>query len=148
MDRNRDKFVINANFAMSLSARRAWIEIRSIVYNSASGWSLSARRAWIEIYCFDTYTIALRIVALRKESVDRNCDSDPVTDKAWAVALRKESVDRNPLAHASHTAITGRSPQGEHGMFLFLTVQGGFVHADIRFNFKNCYSKKLSHKII
>ena len=32
-------------------------------------------------------------------------------------------------------------------MFLFLTVQGGFVHADIRFNFKNCYSKKLSHKI-
>lgn len=41
----------------------------------------------------------------------------------------------------------GRSPQGERGMFLFLTVQGG-VHADIRFNFKNCYSKKLSHKII
>ena len=80
--------------------------------------------------------------------MDRNCDSDPVTDKAWAVALRKESVDRNPLAHASHTAITGRSPQGERGMFLFLTVQGGFVHADIRFNFKNCYSKKLSHKII
>lgn len=66
----------------------------------------------------------------------------------FAVALRKESVDRNPLAHASHTAITGRSPQGEHKMFLFLTVQGGFVHADIRFNFKNCYSKKLSHKII
>ena len=25
---------------------------------------------------------------------------------------------------------------------------GGVVHADIRFNFKNCYSKKLSHKII
>lgn len=44
--------------------------------------------------------------------------------------------------------INGRSPQGERGMFLFLTVQGGFVHADIRFNFKNCYSKKLSHKII
>lgn len=41
-----------------------------------------------------------------------------------------------------------RSPQGERGMFLFLTVQGGFVHADIRFNFKNCYSKELSHKII
>ena len=26
-------------------------------------------------------------------------------------------------------------------MFLFLTVQGGFVHADIRFNFENCYNK-------
>ena len=33
-------------------------------------------------------------------------------------------------------------------MFLFLTVQGGFIHADISFNFENCYSKKLSHKII
>lgn len=64
--------------------------------------SLSARRAWIEI-------AVLELI--------------PLTDP-------------------------GRSPQGEHKMFLFLTVQGGFVHADIRFNFKNCYSKKLSHKII
>ena len=24
-------------------------------------------------------------------------------------------------------------------MFRLLTVQGGFVHADIRFNFENCY---------
>ena len=46
------------------------------------------------------------------------------------------------------SAVVSRSPQGERGMFLFLTVQGGFVHADIRFNFKNCYSKELSHKII
>lgn len=35
------------------------------------------------------------------------------------------------------SAVVSRSPQGEYGMFLFLTVQGGFVHADIRFNFKN-----------
>ena len=88
-----------------------------------------------------------KFVALRKESVDRN-NTDRYGLVYDRVALRKESVDRNFLAHASHTAITGRSPQGEHGMFLFLTVQGGFVHADIRFNFKNCYSKKLSHKII
>ena len=33
-------------------------------------------------------------------------------------------------------------------MFLFLTVQGGFIHADIRFNFEKYYSKKLSHKLI
>lgn len=56
----------------------------------------------------------------------------------FAVALRKESVDRN--ASQKIPANNGRSPQGEHGMFLFLTVQGGFVHADIRFNFKNCYA--------
>ena len=30
-------------------------------------------------------------------------------------------------------------------MFLFLTVQGGFVHADIRFNFENCYKNPPSH---
>ena len=86
-------------------------------------------------------------VALRKESVDRNKMPVP----AWIysnVALRKESVDRNISQPMRGKTDEGRSPQGEHGMFLFLTVQGGFVHADIRFNFKNCYSKKLSHKII
>lgn len=64
----------------------------------------------------------------------------------FAVALRKESVDRNSIYAVMPHILERRSPQGEHGMFLFLTVQGG--HADIRFNFKNCYSKKLSHKII
>ena len=35
---------------MSLSARRAWIEIKYVVKDSDfSGTSLSARRAWIEI---------------------------------------------------------------------------------------------------
>ena len=34
-------------------------------------------------------------VALRKESVDRNCDLEPIRNPE-AVALRKESVDRNP----------------------------------------------------
>lgn len=66
----------------------------------------------------------------------------------FAVALRKESVDRNESLVILLHGWDSRSPQGEHKMFLFLTVQGGFVHADIRFNFKNCYSKKLSHKII
>ena len=86
-------------------------------------------------------------VALRKESVDRNA-GDKYYKSAMYVALRKESVDRNGILSLINPAMLDRSPQGEHGMFLFLTVQGGFVHADIRFNFKNCYSKKLSHKII
>ena len=89
-------------------------------------------------------------VALRKESVDRNGIGMPLPfmTVGAAVALRKESVDRNISQPMRGKTDEGRSPQGEHGMFLFLTVQGGFVHADIRFNFKNCYSKKLSHKII
>ena len=92
--------------------------------------------------------------------MDRNA-LDGWDDAAAGVALRKESVDRNSrissdvaygiLSLSARRAWieikvqpqTGqrnrrRSPQGEHGMFIFLTVQGGFVHADIRFNFKNC----------
>ena len=56
----------------SLSARRAWIEmlLRPLKKNRPSV-SLSARRAWIEIFVpFDVIRPA--IVALRKESVDRN----------------------------------------------------------------------------
>ena len=56
--------------------------------------SLSARRAWIEIQ-MAVYKQCITGVALRKESVDRNrnhaAQLDPVR-----VALRKESVDRNP----------------------------------------------------
>ena len=78
--------------------------------------SLSARRAWIEIYIIkitrNTPAVALRkesvdrnplfalavwpgLVALRKESVDRNNVQPRKTEVPGAVALRKESVDRN-----------------------------------------------------
>ena len=57
---------------------------------------------------------ALAVVALRKESVDRNglgvchyCDD--------VVALRKESVDRNDNGNAVAVSDLGRSPQGERG---------------------------------
>ena len=55
--------------------------------------SLSARRAWIEI---STVIVILRKrnVALRKESVDRNIDAQHFCI-CVIVALRKESVDRN-----------------------------------------------------
>ena len=76
-------------------------------------------------------------VALRKESVDRNCDLEPIKNPE-AVALRKESVDRNghyeyitaaePQSLSARRAwieivypgtwsgsILGRSPQGERG---------------------------------
>ena len=56
--------------------------------------SLSARRAWIEILAAAQLAVLL-VVALRKESVDRNL-GDAVVHSGHAVALRKESVDRNP----------------------------------------------------
>ena len=56
--------------------------------------SLSARRAWIEIKKIGRLFVAVR-VALRKESVDRNCPGTNTTLSITVVALRKESVDRN-----------------------------------------------------
>ena len=55
--------------------------------------SLSARRAWIEIATSLLVYLAL-VVALRKESVDRNAAWTGVL-RDMHVALRKESVDRN-----------------------------------------------------
>ena len=78
--------------------------------------SLSARRAWIEIlqprFCGRWFPVALRKesvdrndkrlqvgggpgVALRKESVDRNIEEYSGELNMLRVALRKESVDRN-----------------------------------------------------
>ena len=65
----------------------------AIMRKSMSVMSLSARRAWIEIKAHGS-AFAKHGVALRKESVDRNCRLG-VLRTAGGVALRKESVDRN-----------------------------------------------------
>ena len=56
---------------LSLSARRAWIEIQHMSHDCHAPKSLSARRAWIEIQHMSHDCHAPK-VALRKESVDRN----------------------------------------------------------------------------
>lgn len=100
-----------------------------------------AERVKYSLACQHEDAIPIKFVSYAQKCPTVLCTS--------AVALRKESVDRNSQNYSYKiTEQVRRSPQGERGMFLFLTVQGGFVHADIRFNFKNCYSKKLSHKII
>ena len=76
---------------MSLSARRAWIEIVISAMTSQISVSLSARRAWIEIKELSTVS-RYQLVALRKESVDRNL------------------IDK----HLIHSRFC-RSPQGERG---------------------------------
>ena len=62
---------IHSYFLQSLSARRAWIEISVVRYKPTPKPSLSARRAWIEMWVLRKVPL-LGIVALRKESVDRN----------------------------------------------------------------------------
>ena len=123
---------------MSLSARRAWIEMEydkiGIVRNKKS---LSARRAWIEITMTFPWipvrwvalrkesvdrnndkpggTLKFTVVALRKESVDRNTKSCTLSTRLLSVALRKESVDRNLHLKSLRQTIPSRSPQGERG---------------------------------
>ena len=54
------------------------------------------------------------MVALRKESVDRNI-MYLLTASGFFVALRKESVDRNRRGKSVDQIINCRSPQGERG---------------------------------
>ena len=99
---------------LSLSARRAWIEIILFVNLRVLDGSLSARRAWIEI-CLPIELPRERGVALRKESVDRNRALGWKLMEYLIVALRKESVDRNFIELLHWGAGGGRSPQGERG---------------------------------
>ena len=49
VDRNNAVQIVIVVMNASLSARRAWIEIRRCVLSGECCWSLSARRAWIEM---------------------------------------------------------------------------------------------------
>ena len=138
VDRNMRWVAARINVIASLSARRAWIEILSFAPQAGTiVTSLSARRAWIEMYSSCALVVPSLVVALRKESVDRNvCIADNVpcnclslsARRAWieisrvtricrsaSVALRKESVDRNLEAVSMVRWTLRRSPQGERG---------------------------------
>ena len=117
VDRNSLMVRLLFSFSASLSARRAWIEINVGFPIAAFLLSLSARRAWIEIETDGILSTGAPMVALRKESVDRNSHRVGIAEidlaslsarRAWiemssicrtrskpTVALRKESVDRN-----------------------------------------------------
>ena len=100
----------------SLSARRAWIEIRLVDMSAAwnrvalrkesvdrnyfvcqfasNGWlSLSARRAWIEI--LPALKLIVRQMSLSARRAWIEMDVTAKTGLFTSVALRKESVDRN-----------------------------------------------------
>ena len=121
---------------LSLSARRAWIEIGSSKMETPTFYvalrkesvdrnrrasvsmlpcvrSLSARRAWIEII-EEVSKYVVKDVALRKESVDRNLYLSSFA-LVSLVALRKESVDRNITSRQLPAPKPRRSPQGERG---------------------------------
>ena len=91
VDRNSGGSKVTVFFTTSLSARRAWIEIVFMLPLVLILLSLSARRAWIEIA------------------------QSQALNTSWLVALRKESVDRNKYVVQCRKMLGGRSPQGERG---------------------------------
>ena len=91
VDRNKQYQAAHRRPNVSLSARRAWIEIPFVQPDRGRPASLSARRAWIEMMLL----VCLSLLPL--------------------VALRKESVDRNAPAAQFHRGRWRRSPQGERG---------------------------------
>ena len=92
VDRNARPLALSWAVSVSLSARRAWIEIAKIVF-----------------------VLLVNGVALRKESVDRNGYLKLLATLIPEVALRKESVDRNLVGSRISAFLCGRSPQGERG---------------------------------
>ena len=113
MDRNGLGFGYLRDDFASLSARRAWIEIESSLSMSCSV-VVALRKESVDRNIIATMTLTGLGVALRKESVDRNYYCDHDTD--WIrVALRKESVDRNKYVVQCRKVMGGRSPQGERG---------------------------------
>ena len=79
--------------AVSLSARRAWIEITRYISSQRSR-SVALRKESVDRNTRIAWEANKAGVALRKESVDRNLYLGRQNPKP-AVALRKESVDRN-----------------------------------------------------
>ena len=122
--------------AGSLSARRAWIEMRyrPTGHNSPSvalrkesvdrNWAKYGKKGNSGTVALrkesvdrnDTVQIIIIIVdvALRKESVDRNRGMNTIS-YTIVVALRKESVDRNTNFNPASLFDLRRSPQGERG---------------------------------
>ena len=93
VDRNTMRRDFKSLGLLSLSARRAWIEIIWHKSQNKFKWSLSARRAWIEINGVLLASLS-NSVALRKESVDRNWESRTRSGPGkWSLSARRAWIE-------------------------------------------------------
>ena len=99
VDRNTQRRDFKRLGLLSLSARRAWIEIINNNYNDLTR-PVALRKESVDRNLSFHNSIKRCLVALRKESVDRN---SKIAKKVLTsmVALRKESVDRNNVRHTT-----------------------------------------------
>ena len=93
----------------SLSVRRAWIEIRMALF-PAPPTMVALRKESVDRNNVAKCKKTIKQVALRKESVDRNIWPVAYDATGHAVALRKESVDRNEYHSISICQKISRSP--------------------------------------
>ena len=92
MDRNLEyAHAIDAD-GVSLSARRAWIEMVKYRKSCPASVSLSARRAWIEMLWLECRSLQI----------------------AWSLSARRAWIEI-AVDSASGTLSDSRSPQGERG---------------------------------
>ena len=113
MDRNIVSAFDVLAISASLSARRAWIEICVCVRYFGYFGSLSARRAWIEITDMSDAWHRFTSLSARRAWIEIFVPFDVI--RPAIVALRKESVDRNVWRGLGQRPRLGRSPQGERG---------------------------------
>ena len=92
MDRNNAVLTANPIALVSLSARRAWIEICVLVVQVLFDGSLSARRAWIEI--------------------PSPCATAPAL--TWSLSARRAWIEIR-FVKVEKVQDDSRSPQGERG---------------------------------
>ena len=76
--------------------------------------SLSARRAWIEIP-MTPFRQEPATVALRKESVDRNSGEEREETVAWKSLSARRAWIEISMNRTRPKQIVSRSPQGERG---------------------------------
>ena len=114
MDRNSEDWLNAGSLSRSLSARRAWIEISVSVCSAGLEQSLSARRAWIEMSIFITLKCS-PVVALRKESVDRNTQRRDFKRLGLLSLSARRAWIEIPAKIKTQCKCHGRSPQGERG---------------------------------
>ena len=99
---------------MSLSSRRAWIEIRGFIFKARGHRSLSSRRAWIEIHA--NWFLVLLVLSLSSRRAWIEIVKMCYTFRNPQVALLTESVDWNYSFAVSVQPEKCRSPHGERGL--------------------------------
>ena len=113
VDRNMTLRHCTTYLNWSLSARRAWIEIRNAATLNALVWSLSARRAWIEMACQVCVFCWVASLSARRAWIEIVLVGFTF-DFLVSLSARRAWIEM--LSDTSEVeAATGRSPQGERG---------------------------------